>query len=488
MAQGTVKKGFFFYFGLFFLLIFAVFMVCLVIMMFNPGKTILWMQYFTSNTNQYVEKDSNGAEIDYASINSVKINCDYAKVSVVSNNAEKNNTKGGGIYIINNAKGFVVAKDAKAFDYKVSLSGGALTIDIVENTGFLFFSKDVEVVINGYSNLNLNGVSLSVDASGASDVYFGDQTNIHDQTFSLASANIKTANGSIMFGKFFKTESLGGNAVFSSNTGRITSYDNNANFSGVTSLSIETEKGRVNFDKTFTATGVDVTLKNKNGTMNFGTFTANSVDVYCSQGNFKFDTLTVTNGISFENSIDTIISPIVDIKTLNGDLNLNATGVDGVSSPTLNIEVMNGNLDVLSSKGAVNIKEAKKKVYILSQTDNKDGSMNVNVNVSDGNTEFIDITTEKGKIYLGYIGAVPSSTKLQTRNGDITINFTTGAAFTTTAKNFDGSAALAEDRINTNPKLTDEKKSELSYGDSATGSIAVFTDAKLYYNLVKEVK
>ncbi len=84
MAQGTVKKGFFFYFGLFFLLIFAVFMVCLVIMMFNPGKTILWMQYFTSNTNQYVEKDSDGNNINYASVNSIKINCDYAKVSVVS--------------------------------------------------------------------------------------------------------------------------------------------------------------------------------------------------------------------------------------------------------------------------------------------------------------------------------------------------------------------------------------------------------------------
>ena len=43
MGQGQIKKGFFFYFGLFVLALVAVFMVCLVIMMFNPGKTVLWM-------------------------------------------------------------------------------------------------------------------------------------------------------------------------------------------------------------------------------------------------------------------------------------------------------------------------------------------------------------------------------------------------------------------------------------------------------------
>lgn len=491
MAQGTVKKGFFFYFGLFFLMIFAAFMVCLVIMMFNPGKTVLWMQYFTANTNQYVAKTSDGIDIDYSSITSIKVNSDYANIYVVENNHEQNNREGSGIYVINHAKGFAVAKDAKAFKYDVSVIGNELTIDISENNGFMFFSKDVKIIINGYDKneskrLKLENLSLNVDASGSSDIYLGDGTNIDDKEFSLSKANIKTANGSIVFGKFFKTNELSGNAVFSSGTGNIKSYDGNANFTNVDLLTLETEKGKINFDNELDVSGKNVVLKNKNGSINCGELKANSVDVYCSQGNFKIDHLTVADAITFENSIDTMLSPIVDIITLDGDLNLNATAIEGNSAPTINITKMNGKLDVLSSRGALNVKEANGKVYVKSTTAKEDGSMNVNINVSSTNTSDIEIVTEKGKIVLGYKGQSFGNATLQTKS-DVVVNFTNKAGFGTDANNYSGTDVLAEDRIVTNQKLTEGKKSELSYG-TILGHISVLTDAKLYYNLQEKVE
>lgn len=489
MAQGTVKKGFFFYFGLFFLLIFAAFMVCLVIMMFNPGKTILWMKYFTANTNQYIEQTTDGENINYSSIKSIKINCDYAKVYVVANNNERNSANGGGIYIINNAKGFVVAKDAKAFDYSVSLEGGdTLTIDITENNGFLFFSKDVCVVLNGYNKLDLSEVSLTVDATGGSDVVFGEATNVDDKDVLLSKANIKTTNGNIIFGKFFKTETLGGNASFSSNTGKIYSQDGYADFSNVDSLTLETEKGNINFNNKLNVNGKDVIVKNKNGTIYCKELDANKVDVYCSQGNFKFDTLTVADCITFENSVDTIISPIIDIITLDGDLTLDASGVDGNSSPTINITTMKGDVDVLSSRGAVNIKETFGKVYVRSSTEHEDGNMNVNINVSDTNANTVNISTEKGKIVLGFKGKSRGTTTLQSKYGDVVVNFTNKAAFNATAKNYEGTAALAEDKIVTNTKLTEGNKSQFAFGTSPEGSILVLTESKLYYNLQDKVE
>ena len=72
MGQGQIRKGFFFYFGLFVLLLISVFLVCLVIMMFNPGKTVLWMKYFTDNNVYKYETTTDGSEtpIDFSSLSS----------------------------------------------------------------------------------------------------------------------------------------------------------------------------------------------------------------------------------------------------------------------------------------------------------------------------------------------------------------------------------------------------------------------------------
>ena len=94
MPQGKIKKGFFFYFGLFVLLLIAIFLIILVILMFNPGKTILWFKYFTSSPEPYVitqtteEDESLRKDIDLSSgssIETIEIEATYADVLIQKN-------------------------------------------------------------------------------------------------------------------------------------------------------------------------------------------------------------------------------------------------------------------------------------------------------------------------------------------------------------------------------------------------------------------
>ena len=150
MAQSSIRKGFFFYFGLLILLLVSAFLICLVIMMFNPGKTVLWMKYFSGKQEFSVKqttaetKDGPRMTVDYSTINEIVVNCNYAKVTVQRNREFADDY----VVIRNYAKGFSSAKKYSAFSHKVSLQGTKLVIDINEPTGFLYFSRDVEVIIN----------------------------------------------------------------------------------------------------------------------------------------------------------------------------------------------------------------------------------------------------------------------------------------------------------------------------------------------------
>ena len=152
---GQIRKGFFFYFGLFVLLLVAVFLVCLVVMIFNPNKTVLWMQYFTDNTSYHINKTTDTKEdIDWLNIEHLEINCTYANVIVErDNNAQYPKTE---MIVKNNAKGFTAASTAVPFAVSVEFEESSegfkkLVVNITEPAGFLFFSKNITVVLHASS-------------------------------------------------------------------------------------------------------------------------------------------------------------------------------------------------------------------------------------------------------------------------------------------------------------------------------------------------
>ena len=107
MAKDGVKKGFFFYFGLFLLIILGVVSILFIVMMFMPKTNILGLQYFTNHSAIRVDATTDEAKtqinFDAPNFSSVVINSNFASVYVQKNNEFERN----GIYFVNNSKGFV---------------------------------------------------------------------------------------------------------------------------------------------------------------------------------------------------------------------------------------------------------------------------------------------------------------------------------------------------------------------------------------------
>lgn len=487
MAQGTVKKGFFFYFGLFLLLLFAGFMVCLVIMMFNPGQTLLWMKYFTADETKYIATATSGESINYASMTSLTIKCDYADVVLEANYDSKYSKDG--IYIINKAKGFAIANGAKDFGYKVLNDGGVVTIDLTEPSGFLFFSSDVKVVISTKKGWNTSNLELKVDATGDCDVYLGGDSNTLDYNVNLKSLNVETERGDIKIAKKFNCANVSGNSKLIAHNGKIYSSSDVVTF-GNTNLTLGTVNGRINFKELNVGTR-NLVLDNKSGAIAINKITANKIDVTCSQGNFYFE--TVNSDLSFANSKDTIISPVIDIKTMNGDFFIDATSYEN-SAPTVKIDTVNGKLIVLSSKGSVKANNVGGEVHIENVNEKGNGNMSVDVTIKDNNIDNIFIVSEAGNVKLRFKGIVSASTEVKTIKSKIEIFFTSVARFTTTAQNYSGTKALDNKKIDINiasGKISYDASSKNALVVEGTGSyngnINVKTDNYLVYNLVDNI-
>lgn len=487
MAQGTVKKGFFFYFGLFVLLLVAVFLICLVVMMFNPGSTVLWMKYFTSDVTYAVSKTSDGTEFDLGSgsISKVVVNCGYADVSVVASQAYANKD---GLYIVNNAKGFQAASGAKAFSCHVTLDEGVLTLDVTEPNGFLYFSKNITVVINNVDNtLKLGNIEIEVNSTGDGDITFGGNSNKHETSVAVKGADIDTESGNIVFHKNFITNSLTTPSSFVTNSGKILAIENDMNFN--TSVLLGTASGRMNFDKVNVGTNT-LSLKNKKGAIAIGEITASKIDVVCSQGNFKFE--KINGDIDFNQSIDTIISPIIEINEITGNFNIFAINSEISVSPDIRISKIDGDLTVLASKGAVVVGEANGAVAIEGINENGKGNLNTNVVIGEANTNSLRFVSETGNVKIGFNGDVSNDVFIKTKSSKIEVNITNKANFKAVAKRY-ATEDFVEDKnitLSIDSSLVsypEAQKSDLTVSGTSSflGDIKLYTDSTIRYNLVE---
>ena len=480
--ESTIRKGFFFYFGLFILLLVAVFLVCLVIMMFNPGTTILWMKYFTGNETIHVTKLSDGgASINYANIQEITIKCDYANVTLQANEQYTDN----GIYIVNRAKGFSGSNGAN-FEYKVTqnLAGTALVVEITEPTGFLYFSTNIEVIISSYKNWSFGNLKLNVNATGKSDVYLGTVDSKNGSVVMVGSLDIYTEKGSIYLGDQLRTGSVS-SVKLATNSGKIKSF--NAEDTMNTDVSLTVNTGRINFEK-LNVGAHKLDIKNTKGSIAANTITASTTYIDCVQGNFVFG--KINGDISFEKCTEKIISPNITIDEITGDFNLTVDNSEKSVSPDAYIKKISGDLNVIATSGDIKVDQALGKVSVES-----DGSLTENITVAESNTNKIVVLNGSGAIKLNFAGNL-HDVDVKTTSGKITLNFTTKAGFTATARKVDGTTKVNNDHITISidkNKLvyTDTDKADLVVGSSPSGVVKVRTDLEkssaITYNLVEAV-
>ncbi len=483
MAQGQIKKGFFFYFGLFVLLLVAVFLICIVIMIFSPGTTVLWMQYFSSGGQiALVETtDASKRAIDLTSLTSVEIVCDaYTNVTVKRDNIKSNNMAQDAIFLKNNAKGFVAAAEAKPFSYSVSYTGqNSIKIEVHEQKGFFYLSKDVEIIIHATThntkNYDFANLNLKV-TTGEGSVTIGGGLN--DQPNKLASLDVTTKEGNISFQEQMDTMSLK-SANIKTTSGNISSgkavqfagdAKHKVNYSGNglklgCDLKFETVSGRVNFGI------IDIgqhklTLQCESSNLNIKCINAQEVEISnCKQGNHLFQ--DVFGLLNYNFSTNTTLTPNIMVDNVYGDFKASIPDSED-SEPDISIKKVEGNLTMFCKKGSLQIGEVGGQIDIEKGT-----SLSVNLGVSEQNKSKITIFTSTGSITVKFLKAVSPEVSLKTSSGAVNIKVDSSAKFKLTLyENKDG-VIDAEQKLQTNLNKLDVTLAGYSFGSQKQNPLVV---------------
>lgn len=475
MAQSKIRKGFFFYFGLFVLLLVAVFLVCLVIMMFNPGASVLWMKYFTPKEEVVSVKkltDTN-EDVSYVGVNGLTVKCDYANVIVTTNN----DFQESGIKIINKARGFTGAKNAKDFGYTLTRAGDELVLDVQEPTGFLFFSKQIDVLLYSKADWAFgNNFKLKVESEGNCNVEFGrDKANEGDTK--VHELDIKTGKGNVIFRDTCDTSAMTGGVKISTGSGKIGAMS--TSFGALTDVELSTTSGKINFD-TLNVGSNNISISSTKGSVAINNIFATKAEITCERGNFYFK--KVSGDIDFTKAIDKIIEPNIVIDEIQGNFRLASS--DKKVSPEINIGKITGTLFVAAKNGKLNVKEALGAIDVESTE-----SLAENIVVGESNLNNIRLINVRGLLKIGFKGVVSSNVNLTNKSAKIEVNFTKVARFNTLARtsgdeevpNGKITISIADQSINYNA----DKKCELSVlGTSGTtGNINLVTDSNIVYNL-----
>ncbi len=506
MAQEGIKKGFFFYFGLFVLFLIAVFLIICVIMIFNPGKTILWMQYFTSSSAKNVtETTDTGEAINFDTISRIEVDCSYADVQVKIDGDIGESC----VRIENNAKGFATAEQARPFSYSVVNENGTLKIAVTEPVGFIYFSNDISITINIDSNYfngeffpkySFDNMAFNIKTTDG-NITFG-SVGFESQPFAPASITAKTTGGSIYLSENMKFNNLSQISLETDN-GDIRTQGNNLgeDLSGIevtdADVNLTTKTGDISLDLVKINTSGTLKIANDNGNVtiskldvpnrnitssNQGDKESYGIQMDSYEGNYYID--TIIGDLSFSPSEDILGSPNIRIGTITGDM-LVSSSID--ANPDVTIETMNGNIYSFGTNGN----------YIIN---NMNGSANIDIESGSVDIKFVEqtnkgtdvITSTSGAITIGFKGPINHTMTVTSDSANINFNFLNNVDFVANAYVNDGANDQSNEMVNDdkitvnignyhgdkNPVLVDNSET------SHTADIIVYTNANIAYTVV----
>ena len=412
MAEDKVKKGFFFYFSLFLIAIVAALLVIFVVMMFMPGKSILGLQYFTNNSTIKVETttDPGATKINFLSSNfsEIEISAGYSQVIIQNNNEFEEN----GIYLVNTSCGFVKSADAKNFEYSVKIEDDVLKIDVIEQPGFIYFSKNSKIILH-LSNSALTPFSnktITIKTVDGNVNIGGDTITGYSRDIEILNLNVETNSGGIMLSSH--SPSAYNNLSLKTNSGDITS--SRADIDTQT-CSLETASGGISLGSISSVS--NLTLNSESGRLNIGEISANV------SSNFKNAYATIGEiygSWDFSNSTD-MDSSVIKTNIIRGALTVpngkNSNFEIGSVVGSANITTTSGDVSIFSnSSTGKNMTSG-----ISANSSIKTSSGKIEVVVADGANGNISLETQDGEINA-FATSNFSKILLQNKNGKININ------------------------------------------------------------------
>ena len=504
MAQGGIRKGFFFYFGLLVLLVIAVFLIILVVLFFNPGKTIIGLQYFTGGETVQLQTTTDESEtpINFWSsngnVNNIVVDCSYADVYVqVSEDIHENC-----VQITNEASGFATAGQARPYEYSVLLDGSTLRISVQEPVGFLYFSNNISITINiearyfdGSVAFDGNFQDITFDIQTTSgNVYLG-TSNSNAYEIEPGNLTVETTSGDIYLSRNLSFDNVSV-LTLETGSGEITTDSYNVALDGGSDLNgrgivmnsgtvnLTTDTGLMDFDLIRINHVIDdddgLYLTNENGNMTIGEMDVDIIKLNSVEGNYYFDTVTTTE-LSYTPSEDRLLSPNIRIGTLNGNLVMSSSHS---STPNVTVEHLNGRLSLTDIDGSYNIGEMSGVIEVESER------ANLTIGISDSTSRLTDsIVTTSGNITLNFLGSTARNMTITTDSGKVTMNVVDETGFTSTVYDNETREVLANDtdRITVNIGTHEADRNPLDIDPSsgtAKGTFTIYTNDEVEY--VKE--
>ena len=504
MAQGGIRKGFFFYFGLLVLLVIAVFLIILVVLFFNPGKTIIGLQYFTGGETVQLQTttDESKTPINFWSsngnVNNIVVDCSYADVYVqVSEDIHENC-----VQITNEASGFATAGQARPYEYSVLLDGSTLRISVQEPVGFLYFSNNISITINITSNYSdgesipegdFDGVTFDIQTTSG-NVYLG-TSNSRAYEIKPGNLTVETTSGDIFLSRNLSFDNVSV-LTLETGSGEITTDSYNVALNGESNLNgrgiimdsgtvnLTTDTGLMDFDLIRIDRVINdddgLYLTNENGNMTIGEMDVDIIKLNSVEGNYYFDTVTTTE-LSYTPSEDRLLSPNIRIGTLNGNLVMSSSHS---STPNVTVEHLNGRLSLTDIDGSYNIGEMSGVIEVVSER------ANLTIGISDSTSRLTDnIETTSGDITLNFLGSTARNMTITTDSGKVTMNVVDETGFTSTVYDNETREVLANDtdRITVNIGTHEADRNPLDIDPSsgtAKGTFTIYTNDEVEY--VKE--
>lgn len=300
-----LNKGFMFYFGIFFAILIAAFLICVVIMVLSPGTSIFGLKYFKANDHETYSKmevyeqtpteDGNvytfkeEAYLSDASyhINQIVIASNAHSVSIVKANPAFKDPNSFLIDITNSTNGFSTEKDvdsSKSIRYYVDT--GILEIVAKVPEGFWVTGNSSAISIQFPSSFEASNISLKIDG-GKGDVRVGDSktsSNMNPNCVTFKDANIKANSLTVTEYGQIGTPSKLGDCSFEIADGMFFSTAIFAN-----NLTIKSTAGNVSLSEDGIAVKANaVSIESKNATSAYGNITCSTLNLKNIYGSQSF--------------------------------------------------------------------------------------------------------------------------------------------------------------------------------------------------------
>jgi len=418
-----MKKGIMFYIGLLLLVLFGFALVMIVVLFFSPGTEILGFKFYKYSMTKVCEVTSDDSKIPLeigttGKYSEIQVEAGYAEVKVEKSNAYDKDS----VVIVNNAQGFVMAKDEVKFDYSVLVENNVLKVKVVEPNGFLNFSKDIKVIIQ-IANKEANPFSSTkfvVRTESGNITIGGIENKPYHYDFNVGELDLKTNSGTISITNTVnckdKTQSFS-KVSLNIGGGKFTANSDNFNVTG--DLLLQSTTGKFTFGNV--VSDGKTYIKTESGNYDVTNLTSEQTNIECKNGYFYID--NITGNIKFPSADMNIESPYFKSKMIGGNIQV----VSG-NNLKLEIESIFGNADISTTSGNVTIGSGKNSG--ISGTANiKTESGKIITYIKDGNDKIKDFQTDNGEIEVYLLGQVQTSTVINTKNGNVKVKFVTGKAY-----------------------------------------------------------